>query len=192
MELSDRAKEINEKILEILRTSNPSDPNYITKIRAAKELYAELNKEIQIASNTAYDEEKLAFEASKFEREEAIKAQERELKEKELRQQKEISDADREFKEKELKQRAEMAEEERELKAKEMEQQSSIAEKQAVLKIVEIAAGLTSFAVGAVISIWMYGRSSAKEHGEFPETYDTLTDRTIVQHGLRLPFKSWK
>lgn len=96
------------------------------------------------------------------------------------------------FESSKFEQESAMKVEDREFKQMELTQQADIAEKQRKIKIVEIAAGLATFVVGSVISVWMFGRSSRKEHGDdgYPETYDTLTDRTVIQNGLKQkPFK---
>lgn len=58
------------------------------------------------------------------------------------------------------------------------------------LKIAEIASAVGMTVVGGLIGLWKFARATEKENPGFPETIDTLTDRTVVQDGLKeRPFR---
>lgn len=59
------------------------------------------------------------------------------------------------------------------------------------IKIIEAALTSGTFLLGLFAGIWKFNRATRKENPEFPESIDTLTNRTVVQEGLRedKPFK---
>lgn len=139
-EYSDRLEATNQKILDVLDSMDPSDPDFVKKAEAVTKLYAEINKEIDVAQTAGHN-----FEMEKLE----VARQE--------------------------------------LEAERLDKEEARDRKNRHVKIAEIGVAAVTFGLGIFFQNKWIDKSTRKENPEYPETYDTMTDRTIVQDGLRGP-----